>query len=95
MTTPPHPMQPIVLDEHGRPRFKQNAIVRFLLDFSQGKGIGMNELAMMPFSPEDRVHFAQLIGYTVSGFGELSYADPEVVSKADAEAELLTMEKPA
>ena len=41
----------------------------------------------MPFSDEDREQFAQLIGYSVSGFGELSYASAEMVEKADEIAE--------
>jgi len=65
-----HPIQPIVTDEHGTQRFKANAIVRHLLD--AGK-IGMNELASMPFDQNDREQFAQLIGYSLCGFSELSY----------------------
>lgn len=75
------PMQPIVEDEHGVCRFKQNAIVRFLLD--EGP-FDMNKLAMLPgISQAERNQFAQLIGYSVSGYGDLSYADPESVEKAD------------
>jgi hypothetical protein len=33
----------------------------------------MNHLAEMDFSAEDREQFAQLIGYSLSGFGELDY----------------------
>lgn len=78
-----HPMQPIIRDEDGTVRFKENKIVSFLLTFARGKGVGLNELAAMPFSREDREQFAQLIGYSVSGFGELNYARPENVAKAD------------
>lgn len=34
----------------------------------------MNLLAAMEFTDEDRQQFAQLIGYSVSGYGELPYA---------------------
>jgi hypothetical protein len=73
-------MQPIILDESGIPRFKVNAIVRYLLDFGT---TNMNKLACMPFSVEDRVQFAQLIGYSVSGFSELSYVPDNVVHESE------------
>ncbi len=75
-----HPIQPLDLDEHGTLRFKSNAIVRHLLDHG---GIDMNALAVMKFSQEDREQFAQLIGYSLSGFGELSYVSDETYSAAD------------
>lgn len=65
-----HPLQPIVIDEHGHARFKANAIVRHLLDAG---GIDMNKLAVLPFDENDREQFAQLIGYSLGGFSELSY----------------------
>lgn len=77
-------MQPIEIDNHGVARFKANRIVCFLLDSGP---FDMNILARMNFSDEDRQQFAQLIGYSVSGFGDLSYADPKAVSKADNKVE--------
>jgi hypothetical protein len=71
-------------------RFKQNAIVRFLLDAGP---FDMNQLALMTFSDEDREQFAQLIGYSVSGYGELSYVRDESVNKADRRAEKLIRHK--
>ena len=53
-------------------RFVENEIVSYLLE---NGGIDMNQLAMLDFSNEDRVQFAQLIGYSVSGFQSLSYVD--------------------
>lgn len=53
----------------------------------------MNKLALMPFADEDREQFAQLIGYSVSGFGDLSYAQPKTVGAADEQAEKLTAKK--
>lgn len=49
---PSHPMQPIVM-KMGRARFKENTIVSFLLEFSQSKGIGLNQICTMPFAAED------------------------------------------
>ena len=79
-----HPMQPLEMDDDNIVRFKKNAIVTYLLDAGQ---FDMNDLAVIPFSAEDREQFAQLIGYSVSGFGDLSYARPQIVSLADQEAE--------
>lgn len=71
-------MQDIEKDTNGVIRFRRNDIVRALLD--TGK-LNMNDLALRPFSDEDRRQFAQLIGYSISGYCDLSY-----VSEADADA---------
>jgi len=73
------PMQPLYADEHGTTRFKANSIVRHLLDHG---GIDMNDLAMLDFPVEDREQFAQLIGYSLSGFGELGYVRDETYTLA-------------
>lgn len=74
MTTK-HPVQRVYRDERGVHRFRRNKIVEFLLEAGP---FDMNQLAVMPFSREDYEQFAQLIGYSVSGFGELSYVSDEV-----------------
>ncbi len=74
-----HPMQPVVVTDTGTHRFKENTIVRFLLD---NGSYDMNSLATRRFSTEDYEQFAQLIGYSVSGFCELNYASEEVKDKA-------------
>jgi hypothetical protein len=66
------PIQPIDTSESGTLRFHPNRIVRYLLD---NGGIDLNAIAKLQFPREDRVQFAQLIGYSLSGFGELSYVD--------------------
>ena len=76
-----HPIQPIVQGEHGTYRFKKNKIVEFLLDNGP---FDMNMLAGQEFSTEDREQFAQLIGYSLSGFGELSYVSAETYEVAEA-----------
>ena len=43
----------------------------------------MNKIATMSFPREDREHFAQLIGYSLSGFGELSYISEETYATAE------------
>lgn len=74
-----HPHQPIVRDADKVERFKENKIVSYLLDHG---GIDMNQLAALPFSIEDRVQFAQLIGYSVCGFAELSYVSDKAYNEA-------------
>jgi len=44
--------------------------------------IDMNKLAMMDFTDQERVQFAQPIGYSLSGFAELSYVDDESYASA-------------
>lgn len=75
--TPPD--QPLVDDEHGTRRFRQNAIVRYLLD---NGGIDLNALAVLEFSAEDQMQFAQLIGYSLSGYGDLDYVTDEAYQRA-------------
>ncbi len=84
------PQQPIARDSDGVVRFHANQIVRFLLDAGP---YDMNKLALMPFTKDDRSQFAQLIGYSVSGFGDLSYADKKAVAAADAIAERMTRKR--
>lgn len=78
-----HPLQPIITDEHGVKRFKANSIVRHLLDFG---GIDLNQLARMYFEQNDREQFAQLIGYSLSGFAELSYVSDQTLAAVEAAA---------
>jgi len=71
------------MDDHGVLRFQENKIVSFLLEFARAHGTTLNELAMMQFSKEDWQQFSQLHGYSLSGYGDLSYVDD--VSYATAE----------
>lgn len=66
-----HPIQPLAKDEDGTLRFLKNKIVCDLLDFATPRGLGLNEMASRDYSDEDRQQFAQLIGYSLSGYGEL------------------------
>jgi len=80
------PDQPIVWAEDDVIRFRGNSIVRHLLDNGP---FDMNTLATLSASIEDRAQFAQLIGYSVSGYGDLSYVPAEVISRCDVKAEEL------
>ena len=79
---PKHPMQPVYLDKSGVARFKPNKIIEYL--FERGT-LDLNLLAFMKFEAEDRMQIAQLLGYSVSGFGDLGYADPKIVEQAGKE----------
>jgi hypothetical protein len=81
-----HPLQEVQLDDRGVIRFRKNKIVEYLLD--QGP-FDMNHLAVQGFSAEDQEQFAQLIGYSVSGFSELSYVSDEAYAEAERAAEQL------
>lgn len=67
-----NPIQPIIDG-----RFKENKIVRDLLDYAQERGFGLNEIAVKGYSKDDHQQLAQLIGYSVSGYGSLSYVDDD------------------
>jgi hypothetical protein len=81
-----HPQQPIILDERGTPRFRANQIILYL--WKSGL-LDLNQIAAMDFSDEDRMQLAQLIGYSVSGYGDLPYAHAGSVADADAKASAL------
>lgn len=84
------PMQPLAKDGQGVVRFRQNAIVSYLLD---NGGIDLNRIGLLGFSDEDATQFAQLIGYSLSGFHELSYVSDEDAHAASAEAKRLGLVK--
>lgn len=79
------PMQPVVLVD-GIARFRANECVRYLLDKG---GLTLNDLARQNFSHEDQEQFAQLIGYSVDGFGTLSYVSEATFDRAVKASELL------
>jgi len=91
----PHPMQPVIVDDHGTARFRGNAIVRAMLDRDTARGRvypefparsdgGLNWIAEQNFTREDQEQFAQLIGYSISGYHELPYVTDESAAQASA-----------
>ena len=64
----PRPIQPMELDESGTLRFKENKIVRALLDTHPKMDMIM--IATLPFSVEDQRQFNQLIGCSVDRYCE-------------------------
>jgi hypothetical protein len=81
-----NPIQPIYKDENGILRFKENAIVRYLLDHG---GIDLNDLGKIEsqFSADDQEQFAQLIGYSLNGFAELPYVPTAAFQAAVAKSQ--------
>lgn len=69
-----NPIQPLATDAQGVVRFKANKIVQHLLDTHPT--CDMNALAVLDFTDDDRQQFAQLIGYSLSGYCSLTrYVD--------------------
>lgn len=91
-----HPMQPIGWNDAGDViRFKQNKIVQLLLDTNVK--FNLNDIALMNergmFGEGDYTQLMQLIGYSVSGFGDLPTSSREVIEEADKIAAELAAEK--
>lgn len=92
------PRQPIGWDETGKViRFKENKIVSWMLDMGRaGQKFDMNDIAIKrhtgEFSTEDMVQLDQLIGYSVSGFGDLHYVPEQEVTECDSIAAALSKE---
>ena len=76
---PGHPLQPLYFDEHKVARFRENRIVRFLLDAGP---FDLNDIAVMEFGQEDRQQFYQLIGYSVGGYADLGEVSDESYAQA-------------
>ena len=103
---PPHPMQPICVDGEGVVRFRENAIIRYIVDhaadvvhpgapatdpntgrpYHKGK-LDLGKLMEMDFPQEDREQFAQLMGYSIVGYHELSYVSDESCAEASVRAD--------
>lgn len=80
-----NPIQPVYLDIYQIARFKSNKLVEALIEHGQQTGFGLNDLAQRYNSPEhldDFQQLAQLIGYSLDGYSELSYCNSEVLKSA-------------
>lgn len=68
-----YPMQPITKDNNGRDRFEANPIVEYMAT----EVCGLNKITVWcaenDIDEKYREQLAQLIGYSVSRYGELSY----------------------
>ncbi|QPN47363.1 hypothetical protein I5S86_10935 [Priestia aryabhattai] len=86
------PMQPVVVASDGVIRFKANQIISDMLELCQKHGFGLNEIAVREYEKDDRSQFMQLIGYSVSGYGNLDCSRAKHVMRADQKAETLVRE---
>jgi hypothetical protein len=90
-------MQPVVTAADGCARFAENRIVRKLLTFAQERGYGLNEIAMDTaegkFDPAEVEQLMQLLGYSVSGFCDLSTSTAYSKRTAWAKAQKLISEE--
>lgn len=83
------PMQPVVIAGDGVIRFKENKIISDMLELCQKHGFGLNEIAMRDYEKDDRSQLMQLIGYSVSGYGNLDCSREKHVLRADEKSESL------
>lgn len=86
------PMQPVVVAADGVIRFKANQIINDMLDLCQKHGFDLNEIAARDYEKDDRSQLMQLIGYSVSGYGNLDCSRAKHVMRADRKAETLAKE---
>jgi len=73
-----HPIQPVISDD-GTLRFRQNLVVRYLLNTG---GLDLNDIGRQDFPKEDLEQFYQLIGCTLSVFGDMPLVSDEVYEAA-------------
>lgn len=70
-----HPRQPAVMVGKTA-RYKENKIVRYVLERAKlGEKTDLNMIMILPFSNGDRRQFWQLLGYSLSGYADLSFAE--------------------
>lgn len=93
-----YPLQPVVWDGKGVVRFQANPIVRYLIDWARERGLGLHELALLSGSEgwdkADWEHFAQLHGYSVSGWGGLDYVRERAYVEAQEALDALLAKHP-
>jgi hypothetical protein len=102
----PQPMQPVIKGDRGEIRFRENAVIRYIVDhagdvvhpgapatdpatgkpYHQGK-LDLGKLLSLDFPQEDVEQFAQLMGYSIAGYHELSYVSNESCAQASILAE--------
>lgn len=85
------PDQPIYMDDEGTIRFVANSFVEYLL---RSASFSLHDLMLIvPASKAEREQFAQLIGYSVAGYGDLSYVSQDSRSRNNARADELCQQE--
>ncbi len=88
------PMQPMVVAKDGCTRFQANRLVVALLDAAGKHGLDLNWMCSLDAPRSDWEQFAQLIGYSISGFSELSYVRDATYERAAEKAAKVTAAEP-
>ncbi|MNW03269.1 hypothetical protein D3C71_1991770 [compost metagenome] len=86
------PMQPVVMADDQTVRFKRNQIICDMQELCAKHGLDLNEIACRDYSKDDRSQLMQLIGYSVSGYGNLSCSRAKHVMRADEKADKILSE---
>ena len=81
------PMQPVEMAADQVVRFKRNQIICDMQELCAKHGLDLNEIACRDYSKDDRSQLMQLIGYSVSGYGSLSFSRAKHVMRADQKAD--------
>jgi hypothetical protein len=79
-------MQPVEMAGDQVVRFKRNQIICDMQELCAKHGLDLNEIACRDYSKDDRSQLMQLIGYSVSGYGNLSCSRAKHVMRADEKA---------
>ena len=81
-----NPIQPLAKDAQGVLRFKENSLVRALLDHGQATGLGLNELARKFYAPEHADEAMKLLAEARRTFEMWKDVAPAVSLCADIDA---------
>lgn len=81
--------QPMEIDSKGVIRFKANPIVVKLLDVATSHGYSLNQIYPEFEDTEYYVQLMQLIGYSLSGYSELSCVSDKEYKRAEESASRL------
>lgn len=73
------PDQPVYIAPSGAVAFRGNAIVEWLWENGH---VDLNRIAIEDFPQEHREQFAQLLGYSIGGYFELSYVSDDAYIRA-------------
>lgn len=92
-----NPNQPIIWTDDECIRFKKNKIVDYILDVASAGGYTLNNICgdfdVHGKDQDDYKQLMQLIGYSVSGYGDLSTIPKAEVRRADSVAYKMSEEK--
>ncbi len=89
-------MQPIYFDERGTARFRANKIVQWMVARgAAGKSFDLNTIVIElgGLDIEEHEQFNQLLGYSVSGYGDIAGMRSDTVAVADEIVEAMVAER--